>query len=209
MSGFAKDWTKEKKPSITTTIADTMNPTPLQARITKTIQRLNMVQRKLEDSHIRTEQKYNNLFKKCIRAQDARNTPTAIMYANECSQMRKIMPMIVSSQHAIEQVTLRLETVQDFGDIASVVIPASSVIRTVKDRLKGVIPAVSANLNEIGTTLDTLVTEIGGTVNQSYFTNISGEEAEKVLAEASTIAEQKVREGFPELPTLSQKGVNP
>ncbi len=91
MSGFVKDWTKEKKSSITVTIADTMNPTPLQARITKTIQRLNMVQRKLEDSHLRMGQKYNGLFKKCVRAQDARNTPTAIMYANECSQIRKII----------------------------------------------------------------------------------------------------------------------
>ena len=53
--------------------------------------------------------------------------------------------------------------------------------------------------------------EVGETMGQSWIATVSGEEADKVLAEAAMIAEQKCREGFPERPTPTaiEKGVNP
>ena len=206
---FTADWSKKDKVSLSTMIADSMNPIPLKERLSKTVQRINLVSRKLEDSHVRLEQKYKGLFNKCVRAQESNNNQVAIMYANECSQIRKIAPMVASSQMALEKVALRLETVKDFGDLSAARMPTASVIRVVQDRLKGIIPAVSMNLGQICQSLDTLVLEIGGTMSQNYFTTASSEDADKVLAEASIVAEQKVREGFPELTSPTLKGVNP
>ena len=89
--------------------------------------------------------------------------------------------------------------------------PAAAIIRAVKDRLVGIIPAVSTHLGAISETLDSLVLEVGETMGQSWISTVSGEEADNILAEAAIIAEQKVKEGFPELPTLSTslKGINP
>jgi len=207
---FASDWARENKVPFAKKISDTLNPVPLKDRITSTIYKLNMVQRKLEDSHLRMEQKCKTLFNKCVKAQESKDSTTAIMYANECGQVRKIVQTVVSSQLALEQVTLRLETVKDFGDMAAEVIPATSVIRSVKGRLAGVIPEVSMQLGMIGQTLDSLVLEVGEATGQSWSSIASDEEAEKILGEASTLAEQKVREGFPTLPTTAsiEKGVN-
>ena len=197
---FTKSWARDNKVPMSRKIVDTVRQEPLRERITQTIFRLNMVQRKLEESKVRIEQKHKTLFSKCVKAQESKDTHTAVMYANECSQVRKIAQSIITSQLAIEQVVLRLETVQDFGDVAAEIMPAASVIRAVKGRLAGVIPEVSMQLGTIGQTLDSLVLEVGEATGQSWNIMVSGEDADKVLAEASTIAEQKVRDGFPELP---------
>jgi len=191
-------------------ISETMHPEPIRERITQTVFRLNMVQRKLEDSRLRIEQKHKTLFSKVVRAQESKDSQTAVMYANECAQVKKIAQTIISSQLALEQVVLRLDTVKDFGDIAAELMPAASVIRSVKGRLSGVIPEVSMNLGTISQTLDSLVLEVGEATSSSWNAMSSGEDADKVLAEASMIAEQKVREGFPELPSTAtpEKGVN-
>ena len=69
--------------------------------------------------------------------------------------------------------------------------------------MAGVIPEVSMELGMIGQTLDSLVLEVGEATGTSAYTVASGEDAEKILMEAGTIAEQRVREGFPELPSTS------
>ncbi len=207
---FVSDWNKNTSKSLKSKIVDKMHPVPLRERITQTIYRLNMVTRKLEDSRIRIDQKHKKLFQKCVLAQEKKEQSTAIMYANECSQVRKMAQVIIASQHALEQVVLRLETVGDFGDVAAEVMPATKIINAVKGRLAGVIPEVSLQLSNIGNTLDSLVMEAGEATGQSWTSISSGEDAERILAEASTIADQKIREGFPTLPGTEgeEKGSN-
>jgi division protein CdvB (Snf7/Vps24/ESCRT-III family) len=208
---FSSEWSRSGGRTAKSSIVDKMHPVPLKERVTQTIYRLNMVTRKLEDSRLRIEQKHKGLFQKCVQAQERKEQATAIMYANECSQVRKMAQIILSSHHAIEQVILRLETVSDFGDVASEVMPAAKIIGTVRGRLAGVIPEVSLQLNNIGQTLDTLVLESGEATGGSFASIASGEDAERILSEASAIADQKIREGFPLLPSTegAEKGVNP
>jgi division protein CdvB (Snf7/Vps24/ESCRT-III family) len=207
---FIADWARKPKVSISTRITDAIHPTPLKERINKTVFRLKMVQRKLEDSHLRTEQKYKRLFNKCVQAQRTKDQATAIMYANESAQLRTIAKTLVSAQLAVEQVVLRLETVSDFGDVAAEIMPAAETIRAVKGRLQGIIPEVSMQLGIINQSLDSLVLEAGEATGTSWSQIASSEAAEKILLEATTIAEQKIREGFPDLPTTGvERGVSP
>jgi division protein CdvB (Snf7/Vps24/ESCRT-III family) len=131
------------------------------------------------------------------------------MYANESAQIRIIAKTLTGAQLAVEQVVLRLETVSDFGDIAAEIMPAAETIRALKGRLQGIIPEVSMQLGFINQSLDSLVLEAGEATGSSWNTMASGDEAEKILLEATTVAEQKIRDGFPELPTTgSERGVS-
>ncbi len=206
---FVADWARQSKPSLSTRIKDTINSVPLKERINKTVFRLKLVQRKLEDSSLRSEQKYKKLFNKCVEAQRAKDQTIAIMYANESAQIRIIAKTLTGAQLAVEQVVLRLETVSDFGDIAAEIMPAAETIRALKGRLQGIIPEVSMQLGFINQSLDSLVLEAGEATGSSWNTMASGDEAEKILLEATTVAEQKIRDGFPELPTTgSERGVS-
>ncbi len=206
---FVADWARQSKPSLSTRVKDTINPVPLKERINKTVFRLKLVQRKLEDSSLRSEQKYKKLFNKCVEAQRVKDQTIAIMYANESAQIRIIAKTLTGAQLAVEQVVLRLETVSDFGDMAAEIMPAAATIRALKGRLQGIIPEVSMQLGFINQSLDSLVLEAGEATGSSWNTMASGDEAEKILLEATTVAEQKIRDGFPELPTTdSRRGIS-
>ena len=162
MSGnFISDWSRPNKVSLTQNIRDKLHPVPFRDRLSQTVFRLNSVRKKLENSHLKMEQKHKALFHKTVKAQETRNSTTAVMYANECAQVRKMAQSIVASQLALEQVVLRLETVTDFGDIASEIGPTASIVRSIRGRLAGVVPEVSMQLGSISQTLDSLVLETG------------------------------------------------
>ena len=67
-------------------------------------------------------------------------------------------------------------------------------------KLAGVIPEVAYELEEINHMLDTTMTETGNTFSSDSTIGTASDEAKKVLEEASTIAEQKMNEIYPELP---------
>ena len=199
---FVKGW-QQKQGSPRSVVFDALVPGPsVRERITKTIVKLNTVQRRLEDSATRMKAKDKALFQKCVKAQEAKDTYASTMYANEIAQVRKMTQIIVSSQLAMEQVTLRLETVRDFGDITTEILPVSQIIRTIANRVSGVLPSVSHMLSDVCGTMDSLIIDAGQVTSSSYHTVTSGE-AEKILAEATAVAEQNVKDTFPTLPSSS------
>jgi division protein CdvB (Snf7/Vps24/ESCRT-III family) len=146
---------------------------------------------------------YNGIFRKCTNAVLSKDTVRSSMYANECAEIRKMCQTILRSQFAIEQVMLRLETVEEFGDIVVEMSPVAGVINSIRGHLVGIVPDVSYKLGEIGDTLNNMVMESGGATSMSWNVMSSGEEADKILADANTIAEQKMKDKFPTLPDTS------
>lgn len=131
----------------------------------------------------------------------SKDTARAVMYANECVEVRKMARIMLQSELAIEQTILRLETVKEFGDVAAQMAPVVSIVNAVKSQLLGVMPEVSYELSTIGETLNNMMVEVGETTGSNYDMVASGEEAQKILKEANTIAEEKMKEKFPELPS--------
>jgi division protein CdvB (Snf7/Vps24/ESCRT-III family) len=107
----------------------------------------------------------------------------------------------LQSQLALEQVALRLETIEEFGEVAKMMAPVATVVHSIKNQISGVMPEVGFELGQIGDVLTSVVDEAGEVGGSSYDVNASGEEAQRILGEASTIAEQHMKERFPELPS--------
>jgi division protein CdvB (Snf7/Vps24/ESCRT-III family) len=102
----------------------------------------------------------------------------------------------------LEQVALRLETVLNYGDVLQAMRPIGSVVRTIKTQLEGILPDVSMELASVNESLEYLVTEVGEASEQFFDMTVTGEDAQKILSEANVVAEQKMRERFPDLPTV-------
>jgi division protein CdvB (Snf7/Vps24/ESCRT-III family) len=201
LSNAIKSWERKNSRSTFSRIADTVKKSPpLRERISYTIYRLKVQENRLEQSYQRMQNHYNDLFRKCTNAVLAKDSLRASIYANECAEIRKMCQTILRSQFAIEQVVLRLETVEEFGDIVVEMSPVAGVINSIKSHLAGVVPEVSYKLGEIGDTLNDLVMEAGGATNVTMNVLSSGEEADKILTDANTIAEQKMKDKFPTLP---------
>jgi division protein CdvB (Snf7/Vps24/ESCRT-III family) len=142
------------------------------------------------------------LYGKCVLAVQGKNSELASIYANECAELRKMAKVILHSELALEQVTLRLEAVNEFGQLAYTMMPVASVVRTLKTQLEGVMPEVSLELSSVNETLEELSMEVGETSENTFDISSSSAESQKILQEANLVAEQKMKERFPELPPI-------
>jgi division protein CdvB (Snf7/Vps24/ESCRT-III family) len=128
----------------------------------------------------------------------------AAMYANEVAEVRKMARVIMTVRYALERVKLRLETAVIFGDVQANLAPAIVALRQVAGYIKGMIPDVFAELVEIDENLQVAMlqatTQAPIPLESTYVT----EEAQRILRDASIVAEQRLKEAFPELPTFEK-----
>lgn len=203
MTDVIRNWERKREGSFFKSIREkVLKDPPLREKLSQTIFKLKVQNEKLDQSVSWMQNNYDTLFSKCIGAVASKNQAQAIVYANECAEIKKIVSIILRSQFAIEQVMLRLETVEDFGNIVCETEPLTSVITSIRGQLSGVIPEASYKLGEIGDSLNDLI--IGVDVSTGAGRNLeASEEASKILEEAATVAEQKVKERFPSLPEVT------
>jgi division protein CdvB (Snf7/Vps24/ESCRT-III family) len=193
----------EEKTSIGKKLREALKPTPLRKRITLSLSTMKIQLKRLDNTLRQLEQRDKRLYDRCVKAFHEKNQAMAAMYANECAEIRKIAKMTLASQLALERVALRLETIREFGDIAYGMNAAAKVVNMIKDNLQNIIPEVSMKLEEVNDSLQSMILEVGEATESTLSMEASSEEAEKILAEANTLAEQKLRDAFPELPAVS------
>ncbi len=161
--------------------------------------RINSLKTRLEQESYKLLQRDKDLFEKCVHALTSKDDLRARIYANEIVELRKITRLILRSQLALEQVSLRLETIRDFGNLAAVVAPVSKVVGVLRGQLSGFMPQIGSELGEISESLQTMINEAGITVQTGFEVEASNE-AQKILGEATVVAEQKMKEKLPEVP---------
>lgn len=176
---------------------------PLRDRIAMCIYRLKTQKTKIATLAARMEQRDREFFSKCVVAQMAKDAARAAMYANECAQVRKMAKLALHCEFALEQIVLRLETVEEFGDVATMMGPVAGVVQSIRSQVQGIMPQVSFELGMIGETLNGITLEVGEVSTLGYDISASNEHAQRILTEASAIAEQRMKESFPELPPVA------
>src|SRR2546428_12697276 len=189
-------------PSLTDRIREAIKPTPMKQRIQFASHKLRLQTTKLERSITQMESRDQTLRDKCTKALEARDTQTATVFANECVQIRKLIKTSLRSQICLEQALLRLETVEQFGDMVHSMGSVRGILTTVKNELEGKLPEISTGIHDIEDSLENLTTEIGevGDADGTYV--LPSDDSARVLKEADLMAEQKMREKFPEIPQI-------
>ena len=179
-----------------------LHPMPLKERVDHAIFRLNVQLEKLEQMYSRIQRRDTELFQRCVGAQVSKDASHAKIYANECAEIRKIAKVVLGSQLALEKVILRLQTVEEFGDIMQQMAPVMSIVRETGSKIEGIVPAVANELGEVNSMLSDLTTEAGEASTTSVTIETTDAEAKKVLEETGLIAEQRLRDHFPDLPSI-------
>jgi len=199
--GFLKDWDEDSKEPAVSRFGEHFRHHPsAKEQVSTALYRLKAQQNKLEAAAGRMQQHDKEIFNKCVSSQLSHDTARAAMYANECAEVRKMAKVTVQCQMALEQVSLRLETIQEFGDVAKMMAPVANVVHSIKSQISGVMPEVGLELGQIGELLSSVVDESGEVMGSSYDVGTPNQESSKILDEANAIAEQHVKDRFPELP---------
>jgi division protein CdvB (Snf7/Vps24/ESCRT-III family) len=193
--------------SILRKFEDRLHPVTLKDRIEHASFKLQTQHEKLEHMYSRIQQRDKDLFQRCVGAQVSNDLGHARIYANECAELRKIAKIVLGSQLALERVILRLETVGEFGTIMSQLAPVMGIVKETKSQIAGIVPQVANELDEVNNVLGELTEETGEISSTNNMESIepSDGEAKRILEETGLIAEQRVHDHFPDLPSMEPK----
>jgi division protein CdvB (Snf7/Vps24/ESCRT-III family) len=140
-----------------------------------------------------------DFFDKCVAARAGGDTARANLYAEECAEVRKLAKIALNSELALEQLIFKLETAEMMGDIAYLIHPIKSVVATVGQQIQHMMPDVSFELGQINESLEGLMADAGDVPESIAPQGTESPEAERIMQEADTLAEQKIKSRFPEL----------
>ena len=199
---FARRWGdgKDKTP-ITTKIKEAFrSPGPLKPRLNYAIKRIGMQIQRLDKATNRFSERDKSIFTRIVAAYSKHDMTRANILANELAEIRKMEKMIIHARLALEQIVLRLSTVSELGDVVGTLAPAVGVLRSVRNGMAAVFPEAEREFGDIGNLLSGIMMDAGHNTGLNIDFQTATEDAQKILNEASTVAEQKVKEKFPELP---------
>jgi len=178
----------------------------LEDKMPEIIFKLDATLAKLDNISESLRREDNELFERCVEARLKGDSVHAMMYANECAEIRKIALLVISCKYALEQMVLRLHTVAKLGSVLVTVSPVIDVIKETRSRLADIVPNVANNLNEANEILVKCLAKMGTSTTNVVKPLMNSEEAVKVLEEAKFAAEKTIRERFPNIPeTLKEK----
>lgn len=199
---FAKKWEERRdEQPLTERIKEAVRPPgPLKPRLDMAVRRIELQVQKLDQASERFSQRDKSIFARIVDAYTKHDMARANVFANELAEIRKMERMIMHARLALEQITLRLRTVSELGDVVSTLGPAVGVLRAVKSGMANIFPEAERELGQIGNLLSGIIVEAGQSTGTTINFETANEDAQKILTEAAAVAEQKVKEKFPELP---------
>lgn len=210
MTQFSNTWQENRgKETTGDKIKQALNPqTDLRKKITDSDKSLTSQISKLDQTMAKMAEKEKQLFNMTTVSFQRHDTTQAHAYANELTEHRKAMKLVQSSKLSLEQVQMRLRTVTDVGDLANVIAPVGQVVRSVRRNLQGMMPSANDTITEINAGFAGMMQDIGSLPGMNLSFDTNNEEAEKILAEASVIAETKMSATLPSLPEISEDVTN-
>lgn len=200
---FSEKWQSTKKGSgFMSRIRDTVNPpTPIKIRIDAASRQIQVLIAQLDSAVNRIRQRDEAIFAEVVASLAQHDNGHASVYANELSEVRKMGKVVAQAQLALEQVVLRLGTITDLGDVAMTLAPAITVIKSMKQELGGALPEADREIGEISGLLSGILVDAGSVGGVSLNFDVANEDAQKVMEEAAAVAEQRISESFPEVPS--------
>mgnify|MGYP001037259494 CR=1 FL=1 len=203
MSEFTSKWAKSQKPNAADRIREAFQPAgPIKPKLDWARRQLQAEIQKLDSIITKLKKKDKEIFKRTVTAMQKHEAQFATALSNELAEVRKMSKLVSQAKLALEQIALRLTTVEDLGDVAVVLAPAAGIIRSIKSGLADVMPEAESELGEINSMLSNILVEAGQLRGLTLNFEAANEEAEKILAEASAVAEQRIKQNFPDLPSL-------
>lgn len=192
---------KGSKIPFTTKIKEAIKPSgQLKQRLNLAVRSIGSKIRSMDRALERFSKRDEAIFKRIIKSYSTHDTLRANVLANELAEIRKVEKMLMQAKLALESISLRLKTVSELGDIVTVLTPAVSVLNNVRSRMSGIVPEADKELGDVGKLLTEIVSSTSQTNGLPVNFEAANEEAAKILEEAASVAEQRLKKKLPELP---------
>ena len=205
MPTFSKTWAQQETAGMAAKFRDTVKPQgALKPRIQNAVNKLQVQTTKMDAMLTKLDQRDQQLFTRVVTAVQQHDTSASKVLSNELAEIRKVKKMLGGARMSLEQVQLRLSTIHDLGDAMVAIGPAMSTMKGLQSSLGKFMPEADSELNTMTQTLNGLMTDSlsGDAFNME--SDVSNEETDKILQEASAVAEQQIGDKFPSVPSIDE-----
>lgn len=202
MASFGQAWNRPPSDGLGDKISGMFKKeAPLKPRVDNAIRGLNRPISKLDDTSNQLNQKDNKLFQRIVESQKNKDVRTSKILANELTQIRKTNKMIGNMRTAVDRTQLRLSTISTLGDAIVSMQPAVRTMKAVVPAMNSIMPQASQELESMGNMLGDMMP---GSLDDDYSfadSGLSSQETDAILNEAAAVAETRVGDKFPSIPS--------
>lgn len=205
MTNFNKSWSRPPTPSISEKVNDVIKPKgALKPRIEMAVKKLRGQITKLDGMLTKLHQRDEKIFQRIITATQKHDVHTSKVLANELAEVRKVSKMLGNCRMALEQIELRLTTFHDLGDTVVTIAPTIGLMKNLRSSLGKFMPEADRELGVMTDMLNGLMMESFSGDSAFGMDQSTNEESERILEEASAVAEASVGDKFPSMPASTQ-----
>lgn len=203
MTSFDKTWARQETQSVTGKLREAVKPQgALKPRIQTAVNKLQVQISKMDSMNTKLQERDQQIFQRIVTAMQQHDTSTSKVLSNELAEIRKVSRMLGNARMSLEQVQLRLTTIHDLGDAMVAIGPAMSTMKGLKSSLGRFMPEADTELNSMTQTLNGLMVDSFSGDAFNVESEATSEETDKILQEASAVAEQQIGDKFPSVPSL-------
>jgi len=195
-------WSKQPQPGITDKINDVIKPKgALKPRIQIAIKKLKLQISKLDSMLIKLKERDAKIFQRIVEATQQHDTQTTKVLSNELAEIRKVTKILSSARIALERIELRLTTTSDIGDTVLTIMPTMGLMKNLKSSLGKIMPGAEQEISQMAEMLGGFMTESFSGDGAFGIDDSTSMESEKILQEATAVAENSTGDLFPSVPT--------
>ena len=205
MTNFSSSWVNERRLNASEKIKENLRTQqPLKPRIEFAKNKIQIQNHKLNNILENLRGKEKTLFNQVVLNLQKHDAQQVKMMSNELAQIKRTTKMISQVKMSVEQIQLRLESTIDIGDVMTSIGPAVGALTRVRSGMSGVMSEVDTELVEVDRAFSDIIMNVGSIDNNASFTfDAGGEDVDRILVEASAVAEQRMNENFPDVPVES------
>ena len=194
MTGFFTNWTK-KKDYIDYTNKELKESLPLKPRIENVMNKTQLQISKLDAKIAKMKGMEQEIFNKVIDAVKTRNTIYAKSLSNELLQLRKSQRTLNQARIALEQVSMRISTIHDLGEIMEILEPAMSPVKGLKSDFERLVPSTDIELNYMQMLTDSILSDSMqnneiDVIDMNIVGSSKNKDTDHIMNEASAVLEE-------------------
>lgn len=210
MTQLQDKWSNQPQPGITEKINDVIKPKgALKPRIQIAIKKLKLQISKLDSMLIKLKERDAKIFQRIVEATKQHDTQTTKVLSNELAEIRKVTKILSGARIALERIELRLTTTSDIGDTVLTIMPTMGLMKNLKSSLGKIMPGAEQEISQMAEMLGGFMTESFSGDGAFGIDDSTNMESEKILQEATAVAENSTGDLFPSVPTSTTSTISP
>ena len=172
---------------------------PLKPRVTAVMDQINSQVSKFDIILNEIKTKDYETFRSMLSSVKDNNTLNSRISLSNLAQIRKLIKIVSLSKVVFENLNVKLSTVSSIIDLVSTLSPGIALVKNVRSSLISYMPESKYEIGSISDLIGGILVDAGQIGSYIINFEIANEKASYLIKEASVIAEQKIKEEFPDL----------